>query len=106
MDTFDKPGGLFGSLFKKPEMEQRPPPTIAPVQENKQKIKEEANDKVVKFSDEVLATAGDYGVVQLDLEGDPNCDYTTKVRIAGSEVKKSDIHKGGIFSLSSNDSKY
>ncbi|KAF9953951.1 Beta-secretase 2 [Mortierella alpina] len=30
-------------------------------------------------------TANDFGVVQLDLEGDPNCDYTTKVRIAGSE---------------------
>ncbi|KAG0023021.1 Beta-secretase 2 [Podila clonocystis] len=54
-------------------------------QENRQEIKEEANDKAVKLSDEVLATAGDYGVVQLDLEGDPNCDYTTKVKIAGSE---------------------
>ncbi|KAF9573940.1 Beta-secretase 2 [Mortierella alpina] len=30
-------------------------------------------------------TANDFGVVQLDLEGDPNCDYTTKIRIAGSE---------------------
>ncbi|KAF9955429.1 Beta-site APP-cleaving enzyme [Mortierella alpina] len=30
-------------------------------------------------------TANDFGVVQLDLEGDPNCDYTTKLRIAGSE---------------------
>ncbi|KAF9393267.1 Beta-secretase 2 [Podila verticillata] len=85
VDAFDKSGGLFGSLFKKPEKEQSPPPTIVPVQENKQEIKEEANDKVAKFSDEVLATAEDYGVVQLDLEGDPNCDYTTKVRIAGSE---------------------
>lgn len=90
MDAFDKPGGLFGSLFKKPEKEQSPPPTIAPVQENKKAINEVANDKVVKLSDEVLATAADYGVVQLDLEGDPNCDYTTKVRIAGSEVKETE----------------
>jgi hypothetical protein len=34
----------------------------------------------------VVASADDYGVAHLDLEGDPNCDYTTKVRIAGSEV--------------------
>ncbi|KAH7048939.1 hypothetical protein BKA57DRAFT_39294 [Linnemannia elongata] len=33
----------------------------------------------------VVASADDYGVAHLDLEGDPNCDYTTKVRIAGSE---------------------
>ncbi|KAF9361479.1 Beta-site APP-cleaving enzyme [Mortierella sp. AD094] len=33
----------------------------------------------------LVATANDYVVVQLDLEGDPNCDYTTKVKIAGSE---------------------
>lgn len=85
VDAFEKPGGFLGSLFKKTEMEQNTPPTTAP-QENRQEVKEEVNDKVVTFSDEVLATAGDYGVVQLDLEGDPNCDYTTKVRIAGSEV--------------------
>ena len=35
----------------------------------------------------LTATADDFGVVQLDLEGDPNCDYTTKVKIAGTEVK-------------------
>ncbi|KAF9116266.1 Beta-secretase 2 [Mortierella sp. AM989] len=34
---------------------------------------------------QLVATASDFGVVQLDLEGDPNCDYTTKVKIAGSE---------------------
>ncbi|KAF8960383.1 Beta-secretase 2 [Entomortierella lignicola] len=33
----------------------------------------------------IVATANDFGVVQLDLEGDPNCDYTTKVKIAGTE---------------------
>ncbi|KAF9551315.1 Beta-secretase 2 [Mortierella hygrophila] len=33
----------------------------------------------------VVASADDYGVAHLDLEGDPNCDYTTKVQIAGSE---------------------
>ncbi|KAG9065832.1 Beta-secretase 2 [Linnemannia hyalina] len=33
----------------------------------------------------VVASAEDYGVAHLDLEGDPNCDYTTKVQIAGSE---------------------
>jgi len=38
-------------------------------------------------SAKATVTAEDYGVVQLDLEGDPNCDYTTKVRIAGSEVR-------------------
>ncbi|KAG0037299.1 Beta-secretase 2 [Podila clonocystis] len=84
VDALEKPDGFLGSLFKKPEKEQNTPPTAAP-QENRQEIKEEANDKAVKLSDEVLATAEDYGVVQLDLEGDPNCDYTTKVRIAGSE---------------------
>ncbi|KAF8931433.1 Beta-secretase 2 [Dissophora ornata] len=33
----------------------------------------------------LVVTASDYGVIQLDLEGDPNCDYTTKVKIAGLE---------------------
>lgn len=36
----------------------------------------------------VVASSDDYGVAHLDLEGDPNCDYTTKVRIAGSEVSQ------------------
>ncbi|KAF9978503.1 hypothetical protein BGZ73_002168 [Actinomortierella ambigua] len=30
-------------------------------------------------------SADDYGVVHLDLEGDPSCDYTTKITIAGKE---------------------
>lgn len=36
----------------------------------------------------VVASADDYVVAHLDLEGDPNCDYTTKIRIAGSEVRQ------------------
>ncbi|KAF9104331.1 Beta-site APP-cleaving enzyme [Mortierella sp. GBA35] len=33
----------------------------------------------------VVASANDYGVAHLDLEGDSNCEYTTKVMITGSE---------------------
>ncbi|KAF8944189.1 Beta-secretase 2 [Haplosporangium gracile] len=48
---------------------------------------ESGNNEEVKVDGgvRVVASADDYGVAHLDLEGDPNCDYTAKVRIAGFE---------------------
>ncbi|KAG0271301.1 Beta-secretase 2, partial [Linnemannia exigua] len=48
-------------------------------------LEDEDFEKEGGKSVDIVASVDDYGVAHLDLEGDPNCDYTTKVRIAGSE---------------------
>ncbi|KAG0332035.1 Beta-secretase 2 [Podila humilis] len=104
VDALDKSGsdggaGFLGSIFKKNNNKSTPSSssssstttttgtssgTSSP---EAQGNSDEAVQKVepVVFSNEVVATAEDFGVVRLDLEGDPNCDYTTKVKIAGVE---------------------
>jgi hypothetical protein len=54
----------------------------------------------------VVASVDDYGVAHLDLEGDPNCAYTTKVRIAGSEVKGRKEDRSVVLILRAIEKKY
>ncbi|KAF9418063.1 hypothetical protein BGZ94_009798, partial [Podila epigama] len=96
VDALEKPGGFLGALFNKNSAEEESntssPPEVGGVTIETLNKDHLDNDKATQppstpasFSDEVVATAEDYGVVHLDLEGDPNCDYTTKVKIAGNE---------------------
>ncbi|KAG0320743.1 Beta-secretase 2 [Dissophora globulifera] len=88
-DVLAKSGDLLETLFHGPQTQQQhpgdghvaPEPGVATTTTDTGNSDNNINNR----EGVVVATANDYGVVHLELEGDPNCDYTTKINIAGLE---------------------
>ncbi|KAF9935455.1 Beta-site APP-cleaving enzyme [Linnemannia zychae] len=89
-DALSSAGDAIASIFHKDTSSSTVPAigttTTVTVTDTDQEVNDDGGVGKAGYGERhVVASADDYGVAHLDLEGDPNCDYTTKVMIAGSE---------------------
>ncbi|KAI1315324.1 Beta-secretase 2 [Mortierella claussenii] len=89
-DALGKSGDLLNIIFHKPEGQLKSPDTTKPsivgsIDSTAVTTQSASQWDSSSSGARLIAMTDGYGVAQLELEGDPSCDYTTKVRIAGSE---------------------